>query len=761
MNDRRSGVDSRAGNGPGKAGPFQYQRLTVGDFEVEVRPLGASFPSPAALAIRHRRQRRRAGRPPVPLFATPADGRFLEVAVGPVSYEDHFGGTFEVQAATRLLASFPLVDEPVASSSRSMRLSGVLAHRRELAGEQEAEQEEVGSSSGGVRFSMEMSEEQDGDLRLVVELDTSGLELEPMEVVRLVLVSVADPDESFFGFGEQLTYCDLRGQVVPLISQEHGIGRGLPLVTEGVNSVLPGAGGTPVSTGSASAFWHTSRGRSLLVEGSSYGEVDLTSPATCRFEHHDSRVLAHVLFGEDPLDLLGRSSLHTGRMSRLPGWVHQGAILGLQGGTARVEEAVGQALAAGVKLSAVWLQDWCGQRQSAFGSQLWWDWHLDEVLYPDWSGMVARLEEADLRVLTYVNPYLSVVPGHDRLYSHARRHGYLVLDLEGEPYLIQNSDVGSAVVDLSNDEACEWMAEVIAGMVEATGCSGWMADFGEGLPMEGVRIAGGDPREFHNAYPVAWAAVNRQAARATGRGDEILPFHRSGFTTSPGYLTSSWLGDQLQSWDEYDGMKSAVTGMVSGGLSGFAVVHSDVGGYLSLPNPFGGERLFLREEELLMRWMELGALSPVMRTHEGLDPSANLQWCSTSGLLSHFRRCSLVYLAWSSYRQGLAEEATSTGAPIVRHPYLHYPDDPATWGLRHQYMLGAELMVAPVLDPGVEEVRAYLPAGRWQLLWTGETFGREDEGTWATIPAPLGSPAILSREGSRVGAEVAARLPQE
>jgi alpha-glucosidase (family GH31 glycosyl hydrolase) len=137
------------------------------------------------------------------------------------------------------------------------------------------------------------------------------------------------------------------------------------------------------------------------------------------------------------------------------------------------------------------------------------------------------------------------------------------------------------------------MVEVIAGMVSETGCSGWMADFAEGLPMQGVRIASGDPREFHNMYPVVWAKVNRLAAEATGKQDEMLPFHRSGFTTSPGHMTLGSLGDQLQSWDGYDGMRSAVCGMVSGGLSGYSVLHGDVGGYLSLPNPWGGERLFL------------------------------------------------------------------------------------------------------------------------------------------------------------------------
>ena len=733
--------------------------MSAGAFEVEIRPLGDALPGPVVpgpvvIAVRHPRCSQRAG---AVLFETPPDGRFLGALHGEVSYEDHFGGSFEVACAPS--ASLPVtVVESVESVERVERVESAASGSLRLRGRLVSEGSDAGSTAG---FEVVLSEVSDGDLRIEAALDISGwAAARATGVTRLVLRMRSEPEEAFFGFGEQLTYCDLSGQVVPLVSQEHGIGRGLPVVTDGVNALIPGAGGTPVSTGSPSAFWHTSAGRSVLLEGSEYGEVDLSRPEEARLEHHAKRLAAHVFAASDPVELLGLASAHTGRMRPLPTWVHEGAILGLQGGTARVEEALECADRAGVALSALWLQDWCGRRESAFGSQLWWDWRLDEERYPGWRDMVARLAERGIRVLTYVNPYLSTTPGHDVLYAHALARGYLVTDDDGAPYMIPNSDVGSAVVDLSNPDAGEWISGVIAGMAEETGCSGWMADFAEGLPMQGVRIAAGDPRSFHNSYPVVWAEVNRRAADSTTRPGEMLPFHRSGFTESPRHLTLGWLGDQLQTWDEHDGMKSAVCGMVSGGLSGFSVLHADVGGYLSLPNPWGGERLFTRDPELLMRWMELGALSPVMRTHEGLDPSSNLQWDSTAELLEHFRRCSLIYRAWGEYRRALAGEVSSAGLPVTRHPYLHFPEDPATWGLRHQYMLGSELMVAPVLDPGVSEVAVYLPRGRWERLWTGEAYGDERSGGWATVPAPLGSPVLLGRLGSEVGASISARLQE-
>ncbi|MCB0292973.1 MAG: alpha-glucosidase, partial [Calditrichaeota bacterium] len=88
----------------------------------------------------------------------------------------------------------------------------------------------------------------------------------------------------------------------------------------------------------------------------------------------------------------------------------------------------------------------------------------------------------------------------------------------------------------------------------------------------------------------------------------------------------------------------------------------------------------------------------------------------------------------------------------VRHLFLHYPDDPRVLAINHeQFLVGSELLVAPVLDPGVTEVNVYLPKGEWVHLWRGTTFGSTESGTEITIPAPLGEPAVFYRKGSSVG----------
>jgi sulfoquinovosidase len=193
-----------------------------------------------------------------------------------------------------------------------------------------------------------------------------------------------------------------------------------------------------------------------------------------------------------------------------------------------------------------------------------------------------------------------------------------------------------------------------------------------------------------------------------------------------------------------------VTGMLTSGLSGYSLTHSDIGGYTTLDHPL---IRYHRSKELLMRWTELAAFTAVFRTHEGNRPEDNHQIYSDGETLRHFSRLARVYEAWQPYRAQLVEEAAETGLPVVRHPFIHYPDDPEVQGLEYQFMVGSELMVAPVLDPGKQEVALYLPVGEWVHVWSGRTYGSRSEGVYETVGAPIGEPAVFYKKGSAAGAQ--------
>jgi alpha-glucosidase len=717
--------------------PIQNE-MAVGSFTIRLVPLGPHgrpLPGKYSIQITHR------ATGDLQLLTTAQDGNFLWATGGPVDARDESGGSFYV-TAKRLVAATQTKITSASLDSKGALLKGMLFP-------------EQGSPSRAVPvgFIVRIEEAAKAQLRLVFELSKPGKHLYQRVSIRLA----SDPDEAFFGFGEQLTYLNLKGQLVPLISQEHGIGRGMPLITQLVDKVEPGAGGTPLATETASTFFMTSTGKAMLVEGTSYMEADLREPAVARLDKYEPRASLLVFAGVNPLERLEVASSYIGRFDPLPDWVHDGVILGQEGGGNAVLDAIGQARANDIPLAGVWIQDWCGERISDVGVQVWWNWQLDKTLYPNWDQIVAEMDKTGSKVLTYINPYLSAVPGHDSLYQEAQQNGYLVLNEDDTPYHIPNTDIPVGVVDLSNPAARKWLGGVINSMIKSTRATGWMADFGEGLPMSGVRIHAGDPAVFHNRYPEEWAKLNREVVDSQQDPATFLPFLRSGFTRSPRYMTLGWLGDQLQTWNHYDGMKTAVTGMITGGLSGFSFLHSDIGGYLSLPSPTGG-RVFTRTPQLLMRWMELGALSPVMRTHPGLAPTQNLQWNSTPQLIGQLKRCVYIYRSWSRYRRELVNKASKRGLPMIRALFLHYPEDPETFDLPYQYMIGSELMAAPVLEPDSDSVRVYLPKGRWLNLFTGDLYGSTAKGGYYVIPAPIGQPAFLGKQGSTVTEEVSSNL---
>ncbi len=521
-----------------------------------------------------------------------------------------------------------------------------------------------------------------------------------------------------------------------------------------------GGGGNPYVTEAPAPHFISSRLRSLFLERTEYSVFDLRPANHFTIKVWSGVMTGRIVYGQTPLDLIEAYTEYAGRMRALPDWINNGAVVGVQGGTSVVRAKLDKLRQAEVPLAALWIQDWTGVRVTDVGKQLWWDWRLDETFYPQWRKLVADLESQGGRMLIYINPFLTNTEGHDALFNEARDKGFLVKKADNTPYLIKNSDFDAGLVDLSNPETRDWIKTIIKDhLIANCGASGWMADFGEALPFDSKLHGGADPAIWHNRFPEAWARVNREAIEEAGRGDDIVFFNRSGFTQSPQYATLCWLGDQLQSWDQFDGIKTAVVGMLSGGVSGFSLLHGDVGGYVTLSVNVVGHKLpiIARSNELFQRWMELAAFTCVFRTHEGLDPGISAQFDSDPANTAHLALCAKIFRGLAPYRRHLVAEAARRGYPVVRHPFLHFSHDPNTHTLRYQFLLGPDLMVAPVLNKGADEVEIYFPADtEWVDLWTGTDVGRA--GTWARMPAPLSRPAAFLRKNSPSTEEIRAGL---
>jgi len=334
-----------------------------------------------------------------------------------------------------------------------------------------------------------------------------------------------------------------------------------------------------------------------------------------------------------------------------------------------------------------------------------------------------------------VNPYLAV---DGPLYPEAAAQGFFARRLlSDEPYLVDFGEFDAGVVDFTNPAAAAWFAEEVIGkrMLDF-GLDGWMADFGEYLPTD-LRLHDGDPMQEHNRWPVRWAEVNARAVASRGRTGDVLWFMRAGHTGVQAHCPLLWAGDQSVDFSRHDGIGTVVTAALSSGLVGNAFSHSDVGGYTSL---FGN----VRTEELILRWYELGAFSPVFRTHEGNRPDDNLQIDSTPALIDGFVRWSRVHAALAPYVRHLVSEAQASGLPAQRALFLHHPHDRETFTIQDQFLYGADLMVAPVIEAGARMRKVYLPRGEWRHLWSG----RDHAPGWHEVAAPLGEPPVFYRPDS-------------
>ncbi|MBH8553178.1 alpha-glucosidase [Nostocaceae cyanobacterium CENA357] len=584
------------------------------------------------------------------------------------------------------------------------------------------------------------------------ELDFQ-LQISNGNVNQIQLQFVTSPDEHFYGFGEQFSDIDCKGQWMPIVCEEGGIGRG-DRAPKTLN--LLGVAGNRFSSYAPMPYFFTNKGRSIFLTNTEPAIFNLRDPQITTIRVVSSCMQGRILCGESPLDIIELYTNYVGRMPPLPDWLNSGAIIGMQGGTEFVRQVWSQLRDFDTPIAGFWLQDWVGQRRTIAGKQLWWNWQLDESTYPGWQQLVTDLAKAEIAVGVYVNPFLVERPQQPNqeqrhLYREAIEKDFVVKNQAAEPYLIKSTDFSAALLDVTNPDARKWFKSILKDEVLGKGAKFWMADFAEAAPFDGVYATDESGLIYHNEYPVDWVRVNQEAIQEAGQEGDAWFFNRAGFLKTPSHSISMWLGDQNTSWGKNDGITSALKGMISGGLSGFSINHSDIGGYTSIANPIL-EAIgvgFKRSRELLYRWMEMNAFTPIFRTHEGNQPDKNVQFYTDKDTLTTFSYWSKVYAALAPYRRELMAEAAIQGYPLVRHLVLHYPDDPNVYKIEDQFLLGRDFLIAPVLKPRKKSVNVYFPAGEWVHLWSGNIYGSLTIGVRQKVPAPLGQPAVFYREGSK------------
>ena len=576
-----------------------------------------------------------------------------------------------------------------------------------------------------------------GKAALSVDGDRLDVSFEGLDAYNRITVRLpASADEHVYGTGETFSEFDLRGQKVNVWVAEHQNAKMLSAkmlkIHLGLSFWDRKQKFSHYETYYAQPTFLSSRKYFFHAHTSARCVFDFTKPDahTLKLDRVDGFCLG---FGDTFEDVLRELSAVLGRQPTLPDWVYDGAILGIQGGTDVLLRKTETCLSHGMPVTGAWIQDWEGRRVTAFGKQLMWNWEWDQSLYPALDKAIAELNERHVKVLGYCNPFLAI---EKPMYREASKRGYCVKNKEGEDYYVTITTFPAAMVDLTNPDAWRWLKEKIKENMISFGLSGWMADFGEYLPTDCVLYSGEDPKLVHNTWPARWAQLNREAVEEAGKLGEIFFFTRAGFSGTPRYSLMMWNGDNHVDFSADNGLPSVIPAMLSLTCSGFGLSHSDTGGYTT----FGK---MCRSEELYMRWCEMNAFSLLMRSHEGNNPDLNAQFDASETVLRHQTRMSTVHRMLKPYLQDAVQYNAQTGVGVVR-PLFFYYDEARAYTEHTEYLLGRDLLVAPVLKKGAKKRQVYLPDDAWIELSTGKPFG----GGLHTVTSPLGSIPVFYRKNA-------------
>jgi alpha-D-xyloside xylohydrolase len=483
--------------------------------------------------------------------------------------------------------------------------------------------------------------------------------------------------EQIYGLGERFTPFVKNGQTVDIWQADGGTS------SEQAYKNIP--------------FHLSSRGYGVLVNhpGKVSYEIGSESVGRLQFSVEDQSVEFHVVAGPTPKDVLRRYTALTGRPALPPAWSF-GLWLTTSFCTEYDEETVTSFVDGMAErdipltvfhFDCFWMREY-----------QWTDFEWDPEVFPDPVGMLRRLKARGLRISMWINPYIAQ---KSALFDEAAARGYLVRRPNGDVWQWDLWQPGMALVDFTDPAARDWYAGKLRVLLDQ-GVDTFKTDFGERVPTDVVWHDGSDPERMHNFYAHLYnRTVFELLEKERGTGDALV-FARSA-TAGGQQFPVHWGGDCFAS---FTAMAESLRGGLSLSLSGFGFWSHDIGGFEGTPDP-----------AVFKRWLAFGLLSSHSRLHGNV--SYRVPWAFGEEAVDVARQFTLLKHRLMPYLYGAAVEAHRTGVPVMRPMLLDFPDDPTCRTLDRQYMLGPDLLVAPVFSSD-GEVEFYLPEGTWTHLLTGE-----------------------------------------
>ena len=369
---------------------------------------------------------------------------------------------------------------------------------------------------------------------------------------------------------------------------------------------------------------------------------------------------------------------------------------------------------------------------------------------PALRSIIRALRRRGIRPMVYFRAFV----GRDEIgtdspaaYDEALREGYVATHADGSPYVFQSNFAREgAVIDFTKPSAVRWWQRRIRAALDL-GAEGFMQDFGEQVQSD-MRFADGSTgATMHNRLPVLFHRATRAAANAYERahpGRRIFFYTRAGYTGTPGtaaYEGGNFPGDETTDWSHSAGLASLTTDMLNRAVGGAYGLTTDIGGFYDV-GPYESPT----SRELFERWAQWAALSPFFRLHGSVLAGVHTPWSYGRTTVRRYNALARRHLRAVPLILALWKQARHTGIPPTRPLWLAYPNDGRAAREDQEWLLGPDVLVAPVVVRGARSRVVYFPRGCWRQPATGLRFRGPSS---ARVSAPLARLPYFFRCGTR------------
>jgi alpha-D-xyloside xylohydrolase len=439
----------------------------------------------------------------------------------------------------------------------------------------------------------------------------------------------------------------------------------------------------------------------------------------------------YLIYGPTPKEVLTKYSILTGKPAKVPSWSY-GLWLSTSFTTSYDEKTVTHFVET-MKSSEIpvevfhfdcfWLR--------AFH---WTDFVWDPEFFPDPAGQIRRMKEAGLanKISVWTNPYVGQA---SPVFKYAADKGYLLKRTNGDIWQWDLWQTGMGIVDFTNPEACTWFKECMNKLFDM-GVDSIKTDFGERIPTKNVKWhdESVDPSRMHNFYAFIYNKLVYESCQERYGKDQAVLFARTACAGTQRFPLQ-WGGD-CESTPA--ALAESLRGGLSLGLASFASWSADIGGFEGNPPPW-----------IYKRWVAFGSLCTHSRLHG--SNSYRVPWLIDNSSTEP-ENCTEVLRHWVRLKRRLmpylyaqAVESFVNGWPTsIRAVALEFPDDPTAWYLDREFMIGSQILAAPVFEEN-GTAQYYLPPGRWFSYWDGKAV---EGGKWVKESyGYLGCPMFV-REGT-------------